>query len=58
MIYEHKITFIDNSVYIVPSANDYLNSKDCKFLENLLGIDWRIHLKKIESNYTKTTNKK
>ena len=56
MNYEHKIKFNDNSDYIVSSTTDYLNSEDCKFLDELLGLDWRIYLKKIESNYTKTIN--
>ena len=55
MKYEHKITFNDNSVYLVPSISKYFESEeDYKFLDKLLGIDWRIYLKKIESNYTKT----
>ena len=50
MTYTHKITFNDNSVYLVPSVNDYFNSHDAQFLTNLLGLDWRIHLKSIEAN--------
>ena len=38
MIYEHEITFNDNSIQYLNSTTNYLNEEDKEFLE-ALGVD-------------------
>ncbi len=51
MIYEHEITFNDDSIQYLNSTTNYLNDEDKEFLE-ALGVD----LKTIKSVTTYETN--
>ena len=56
MTYEHEITFNDGEIYYVTSTTDYLNTDDCDFLTESLGLDWYIHLKSINTYKLNTTH--
>ena len=56
MTYEHEITFNDGEIYYVTSTTDHLNTDDCDFLTESLGLDWYIHLKSINTYKLNTTD--